>query len=106
MDRLCQFHLSRSSHLFPLHAEDGCQAADAVQNHSPVRGFSLESITIEMVAELEGGQRDVSLSQVWRAPRDRLCQFLLTTSQFTMGRCSALLWVAEAEVRVVEASDR
>jgi hypothetical protein len=53
-----------------------------------------------------GDQRDVSLSQVWRAPSDSLSHFLLTTSQFTMGRCSALLWVADADVRVLEASDR
>jgi len=59
-----------------------------------------------IVLNWKGGQRDVSLPQVWRAPSERLCHFLLTTSQFTMERCSALLWVAEAEVRAVEESDR
>jgi hypothetical protein len=54
-------------------------------------------ILFEPIAEMEGRQRDASLSQVWRTPSDRLCQFLLTTSQFTIGRCSALLWVAEAD---------
>jgi len=70
----------------------------------PEIAASLKNL-FEPIAELEGRQRDASLSQVWRKPSDRLCQFLLTTSQFTIGRCSALLWVAEAEVRVVEASD-
>jgi hypothetical protein len=70
----------------------------------PEIAASLKNL-FESIAEMEGRQRDASLSQVWRTPSDRLCQFLLTTSQFTIGRCSALLWVAEAEVRVVEASD-
>jgi hypothetical protein len=37
------------------------------------------------------GQRAASLFQVLRTPEDRSCQFLLTTSQFTIGRCSTLV---------------
>jgi hypothetical protein len=43
---------------------------------------------------------------VFRTPKDKLCQFLLTTSQFTMGRCSTLAWVAALVAPDVEASDK
>jgi hypothetical protein len=49
-------------------------------------------------------QRVASLFQVLRKPRDQLCQFRLTTSQFTIGRWSVLVCVAALEGSDIDAS--
>jgi hypothetical protein len=51
-------------------------------------------------------QRAASLFQVLRTPKDRFCQFMLTTSQFTMGLCSTLVWAAALEGPDVDASTK
>jgi hypothetical protein len=84
-------------------------------SHLPKRGSVRCEVreppaTVELFEDdLWQGEQDqlaASLFQVLRTPEDKLCQFPLTTSQFTIGCCWTPACAAALEGPDVDASDR